>query len=70
MERQVKNMIKKFCKKHNLDFDDLQFINDWGTLQLSDYYLNLKDMSFDLVTKQPKKNFFTWYDLALEEKTT
>lgn len=61
-------IIKSFFEKHGLAFEYFERINN-NLIFVSDYFINISDMKYDLDTEQPNHNFFTWYDLTIEGKT-
>jgi hypothetical protein len=61
------NYAKAFCEKHEFV---LEFDNYWigeCILGVSDYYVNLEDLMYDIDKDIDKGIFFKWYDYSIEQ---
>lgn len=58
--------VKKFCKKHDIEFEF--WVSDMtGTVGcFADYYFNFEDIRLDLELDRPKDDIFDWYEQSLE----
>jgi hypothetical protein len=65
-------IVEEFLKKHDFVEDDnvMEFNrisdSDWSVIEISDYFLNISDIIYDLRNDIDKEKFFEWYDYALE----
>ena len=67
-EKVINEYLQLFCKKHELDFNDIDWIrNEVGSIfSTGDYYLDFLDIKFDIDNDIDSSKFFAWYDIALD----
>ncbi len=73
MKKSISDYISEFEEKHNVSFEEW-VCSIGGIALLSDFYVDYKDIKFDIDTKQHEDNFIEWYDItldkAMQNKTT
>ena len=56
-----------FCKKHELEFNDIDWMCGVGTFfNVTDYYIGFSDVKYDIDNKIESSKFFDWYDYSIE----
>lgn len=55
-----------FCEKQGFDFDYHNIGDDWGTINIGDYYFYLGDIRKDIDNDAPKGLIIEWYWQSLE----
>ena len=74
IERLAKEVIKKFCLKHDFDYEDFEtdFQNGythgdiWNTVNLADFYFNFSDIIYDIENNIEIDQLLKFYDYCLE----
>ena len=66
VEDLIQVYIIEFFTKHDFYISELEWINKYGLLSISDYFLDFADIKIDIDTNARKKQFFEWYDFAIE----
>jgi len=69
LDRALKKYIKKFCKKHSLQFEYVVGEDLMEMIRLNDFYFNINNIIYDIDNKLPKNIIFKWYDDTIEKKT-
>lgn len=69
-EKVVEDYIKAFSEKHGFGYPDVDI---WwvageigGVLYISDYWLDFRDIKYDIDNNAPETAIFEWYDYVVE----
>jgi len=67
-DKVCKVIIKGFCKKHDFDFEDVDFVaNEFdGIICIADYYFAFRDIVTDMRLNAPERFMLEYYDKSLE----
>ena len=55
----------EFCKKHEFDVRDAEWVDIGGVANICDYYVSLVDMMIDIEKDAPRGEYWRYYDYAL-----
>lgn len=56
----------EFCKKHEFDVRDAEWVDVGGVANICDYYVSLADMMIDINKDAPRGEYWRYYDYATE----
>lgn len=66
--RILKEYIRQFEKKHELDFESAVSDDLMGILCFGDYYFNISDVIYCIDTNQPKHLILEWHDESVRHE--
>jgi hypothetical protein len=65
-EKACNAYLEAFCKKHEFDRKDAEWVDVGGVANICDYYVSLADMMIDIEQDAPRGEYWKYYDYSMD----